>query len=188
MRRLTTTSSVLIGIIAVVAIVLSGCGTAPPKIDRVMCPADGYATTHFCLTPAEVALGQSNVHSPTIPDIYIIQGGATLTMTSSGVSQATISQEQAAAIAFADINNSAELPNPPNGPAHYNSAVLAQMHDGHGNPAQGQLVWLVDETPIGGVLSLCGGGSACTQPPVADQFAWVAVDALTGTVIETYTT
>ncbi len=176
-----------VGFLAVVALVLSGCGTAPPKTDEVRCPAVGYATTHFCLTPAEAALGQRNIHSPTIPDLVIIQGGITLTTSPADTNNPKVSEVQAAAIAVALLNSRIpKVPDPPNGPAHYNSAVLALVHDGYGNPAQGQLAWVVDVTPIGGIYGLCGGMGACVQPPVKDQFAVIVVNASTGAVIQDF--
>ncbi len=166
------------GILAVMAVALSGCGAAPPKTDKFPCPPGAIATTRFCLTPAEIALGQSNVHDPTIPDSAML--GLNVSLTIGPHDKATVSESQAEASAV----NAFRKTQPSGFQPNVNSAVLVLLHGGDGNPAQGTLVWFVDVTPTGGIQVACGGLGGCKQTPRQDQFSYVAVNAVTGIAID----
>ncbi len=124
------------------------CPTAGPNV---------APPTTFCETAAEQSLGETVVHSPTLPDSVLLNFGISLTVAPSDT--AAISQQNAISTA-ASSNGFNSSPH---------SAVFGEVHDQFGNPATGQLVWIVDVTP---------------ENSSDVQYAIVVVNPTTGKVIE----
>ena len=176
LRRFDFIAMAAIVVLAVGSVVAITMCTASPT-----CPTSNTVKpSSFCLSPAERALGQAIVHDPTIPDSVMMQGPGTLTIGPHDRSAITKTQAEEAAVTasarFGFYNH-----------AVVRSAILAEEHDDGGNPAHGQLVWIVDITPPGGAPpEACGGFGACTQPPKSQRFTIEVVSASTGVALGTY--
>jgi hypothetical protein len=188
-----------VGFLALVAVALVGCGTAvshalgaqsfvegntvAPVTDSVACPSSSPGpTTNFCLTPAELAAGQENVHSPTVPDSVLLSFGISLTISPSD--SAPISAQEAETTAVQFVSSLGVLPSAPVAA----SAVLAERHDQTGQPVSGPLVWVIDVTPTGGAPAVaCGNLGGCNQLPQGDRYVVTLVNATTGVTIGAFT-
>jgi hypothetical protein len=108
-----------------------------------LCGPTNSSTSHFCITRAELALGQEPVHMSTVPDSLFIRAGVQLTIaptqSTSGVSK---SKAEALALQYAQRT----VPT-----AQIDEAVLAQWHNLSGLPTSGQLTWVINVTPANGV-------------------------------------
>lgn len=169
-------------IIGIVVLPLSGCAATNPSTSppAPRCLTVSTNPTTFCLSAAEIALGQTIVHDPTVPDSVMMLGVGTLTIGPHDRSAITQSQAEASAVTASD--HSGLLTH-----AVARSAVLAEEHDDDGNPAHGQLVWIVDVTPPGGSPpEPCGGFGACNQPPKSQRYTIEVVNASTGVAVGEY--
>ena len=146
-----------------------------------LCTAGDIPTT-FCLTPAQKAAGEAAIHFTAIPDSFFLRQGALFTIASSDT--ARVSQEEAETIAL----KRAQIKDPV---AQIDQAILVEWHDLDGTgPVHGQLTWVVNVTPPGGVpgaylplVPIGGstpGGALATKSGTAYEV--VTINALTGAV------
>lgn len=177
MRRLRRVS-----FLALCALALVGCGTAeainqhpfiaatasasPSATPTPACPTDGSAAPAdtFCLTPAETSAGETAYHMPTIPDSVFIGYNESLTTAPSDVSTISPAAASQSATAYG-------LQRDPT--AKLNSIALVQVHSALGQPADGNLCWVADMSPPGGIPE--DGWTA--------QYLIIFVSASTGSVI-----
>lgn len=152
-----------------VALALTGCGAAAAvtlhPLDSSAAPTICAADTPIvstCITQAEENLGETPLSGSTLTEQEIADAG--FQFTSPPSTTASISVAQADSVAMEGDT----LPSPA-----VRSTVLAELHDLNGDPAQGELVYLVDVTPPSGTLY--------QSEPVS--FAFIVVDATTGTVV-----
>jgi hypothetical protein len=106
------------GIIALVALGLSGCGRSSPPL----CPGGGsMPIQYFCATPSQLASAETPVHLPTIPGSIFISDDMGNLLSAVGKTP-TISQAEAINVARKN-SNIASLQ-----PTH---AVLARLYDNY---------------------------------------------------------
>src|SRR5579875_495658 len=124
------------------------------------------APTTFCLSAAEKAIGETVLHSPTLPDSAFLGANRSLTIATADAALATVSQQSAEQTAL-------KMTHFPGEQVH--SAILAELHDAYGRPAAGPLVWVVDITPPAGTTFL--------NEKV--QYAYFLVNARSGQQLQT---
>lgn len=160
--------ALLLGALLLGAAVLSACGVSKPA--SLGCPQTTQYEFRFCLTAAENGNHQMIVHDPTIPDRVLVLHGVTLTRAPHDQSSITSKQAENAALKFVT---------PPGGTTtlRAHSAIFAELHNSEGLPTDGQLVWLIDVSPPGGVTL---PQFTPLKPPQHVPYEWVLVNATTG--------
>ncbi len=168
-----------LAIVGIVATGLAACAASQGSSSShagekpvVGCPRTTRYETAFCETAAEFALQQRIIHDPTIPDKGLIDMGITLTI--GPQDHATVTRAEAEANAYPK----------PSQRSNIRSAVLGEMHNAEGLPAQGHLVWLLDVSPPGGAIVPGGAPQGLgVQPSSREPYAVLIVDAHTGHVL-----
>lgn len=150
------------------ASLLAACGTSVPASRG--CPQTTQYESQFCLTAAENQDHQVIVHDPTIPDRVLVLHGITLTRAPHDRSSITQNQAERAALQFIT---------PPGGTTtlRAHSAIFAELHNSEGLPTDGQLVWLIDVSPPGGITL---PQFTPLKPPQHVPYEWVLINATSG--------
>lgn len=164
-------------------ILLAGCGSTTGKVDAKptlsrSADSDSCSTqappsaTRFCITPAEAALGEIAVHSASLTDAELIRNNVSLTIAPQDHSVITASEAVGAAQGFGRRGQG--------GSQVTRSSVFAEIHDKHGQPAKGRLVWIVDLTPPGGYQLQPQAESSDETSTPTGPVHFIVVDATTG--------
>lgn len=166
------------GFFALVAVALAGCGAVASTVLDVStshakntCPLPGSlpAPTKMCRTSAEISDGQTIVHMRTIPDAALMINGINLTTDPHLKSAITQQQAVAAANAYYGVKD-------PN--LVSDEAVFGEEHNVYGEPTSGQLVWIVNISPL---------SITFPSPNPMQEYDYVVINGTTGRVITEFT-
>lgn len=182
-----------LGVFFGLAIMLAGCGTiatsalatfpattsslnvSPPSCPTAGMPAN---TTAFCISPAEIAQGETPIHFPSVPDSTLIKMGWSFTTApASYVPKTTKSDAVRSALACAGT----EYPG-----VRDNAAFLAQAHTAAGGDQNIPPAWIIDVTPVNPIpnVQVAGVGpvgAKATQTSHTITYILVTVNDSTGT-------
>lgn len=175
-----------VGVFALVAIGLVGCGTAVSHALGAQPAVVSNACTAVQPTAAEAALGQGSICDPTLTTAQLTSIGLSITAPASSQAAPAISQTQAEQIAAVNTPGNFDKPVGTVGTQNVKSSLLCLAHDAQGSPASGELVWLVDFT--GSFPGPAYGGPPAASTPDSTVTAEVVeIDANTGAVVQDVT-